>query len=64
MGPAYPTETFRVLKENEIAQFGEYQTQRLVLQAWDKLEGGCVSKGVEMLVVHSSLAPKQAVCMS
>ncbi|MFZ9753834.1 MAG: hypothetical protein ACO3B3_09820, partial [Cyanobium sp.] len=40
MGPDYPSETFRVLKTNEIRQFGEYHTQRLVLEAWDRLFGG------------------------
>ena len=30
-------ETFRVLKEKEIRQFGEYCTRRLVLEAWEKL---------------------------
>ena len=39
MGSDYPSETFRVLKNNEIRQFGEYRTQRLVLQAWDRLFG-------------------------
>ena len=34
-GPDYPSETFRVLKTNEIRRFGEYRTTRLVLQAWD-----------------------------
>lgn len=38
--PGYPSETFSVLKRNEIREFGEYRTQRLVLQAWDKLERG------------------------
>jgi hypothetical protein len=37
MGPDYPSETFRVLKTNELRQFGEFRTQRLVLEAWDKL---------------------------
>ena len=37
-GPDYPSETFRVLKKNEIARFGEYRTARLVLQAWDAME--------------------------
>ncbi|MCR8959860.1 hypothetical protein M0765_019605 [Variovorax sp. S2] len=37
MGPDYPSETFRVLKNSEMREFGEYRTQRLVLQAWDKL---------------------------
>jgi hypothetical protein len=40
MGPDYPSETFRVLKNNEIRQFCEYRTQRLVLEAWDRLFGG------------------------
>ena len=31
---------FVVLKNNEIRQFGEYRTQRLVLEAWDRLLGG------------------------
>src|SRR5258706_1118450 len=35
MGEDYPSETFRVLKENECKQFHEYRTQRLVLEAWD-----------------------------
>jgi hypothetical protein len=39
MGPDYPSEAFRVLKTNELRQFGEYRTQRLVLEAWDRLFG-------------------------
>ncbi|MBN3877047.1 N-6 DNA methylase [Nostoc sp. JL23] len=38
-GADFPSETFRVLKNNEIKQFGEYRTQRLVLEAWDNLFG-------------------------
>lgn len=40
MGEDYPSETFRVLKNNEQHEFGEYRTQSLVLEAWDKLERG------------------------
>jgi N-6 DNA Methylase len=40
LGPDYPSETFRVLKKNEISQFGEYHTQRLVLAAWDRQAAG------------------------
>lgn len=36
-GPNFPGETFRVLKEKELAKFGEYRTRRLVLEAWDRL---------------------------
>lgn len=35
-GPDYPSESFRVLKEKEIAEFGEYRTMRLVLEAFRK----------------------------
>ena len=38
MGPDYPSETFRVLKDKEIAEYSEYRTQRLVLEAWDREE--------------------------
>ena len=34
-GPDFPGETFRVLKEKELRQYGEYRTRRLVLEAWD-----------------------------
>ncbi len=36
-GEDFPGETFRVLKEKEIRQYGEYRTRRLVLAAWDDL---------------------------
>ncbi|MBC9070594.1 N-6 DNA methylase [Thauera sp. CAU 1555] len=38
MGEDYPSETFRVLKNNELREFGEYRTRRLVLAAWDAME--------------------------
>lgn len=39
MGADYPTETFRVLKENEKKRFsGVYRTRQLVLEAWDRDE--------------------------
>jgi hypothetical protein len=37
-GPDYPSETFRVLKEREIREYGEFRTRRLVLAAWDRME--------------------------
>lgn len=40
MGPDYPSETFRVLKNNEMKRYGEYRTRRLVLDAWDRMERG------------------------
>ena len=36
-GPDFPSETFRVLKNNEIKKYGEYRTQKLVLAAWDMM---------------------------
>ena len=37
-GTDFPGETFRVLKEKEEKQYGEYRTGRLVFEACDKLE--------------------------
>nr|WP_294515932.1 N-6 DNA methylase [uncultured Rhodopila sp.] len=37
-GDSYPSETFRGLKRNEEAAFGEYRTSRLILAAWDRME--------------------------
>lgn len=34
-------ETFRVLKDNELRQYGEYRTKRLVLEAWDNFGYNC-----------------------
>ena len=36
-GPDFPSETFRVLKNNEIKKYGEYRTRKLVLAAWDMM---------------------------
>lgn len=44
MGEDYPSETFRVLKNNELREFGEYRTQRLVLAAWDAMEQARVAR--------------------
>jgi hypothetical protein len=35
-GPSCINETFRVLKDRELRELGEYRTKRLVLEAWDK----------------------------
>ena len=40
MGVDYPSQTFRVLKQNEEREVGEYRTKRQVLAAWDALERG------------------------
>lgn len=37
MGEDYPSETFRVLKNSEIREFGEYRTARLVLREFDRM---------------------------
>ncbi len=42
-GEDFPGETFRVLKDKEMRLYGEYRTRRLVLEAWDRLEGVQVS---------------------
>lgn len=42
-GNDYPRVTFRVLKNGELRDFGEYRTHRLVRAAWDALEEGTLS---------------------
>ncbi|WP_343622907.1 Eco57I restriction-modification methylase domain-containing protein [Roseateles puraquae] len=37
MGADYPSETFRVLKNREMKDFGEYRTQRLVLREFRRM---------------------------
>jgi hypothetical protein len=34
----FPGETFRVLRDKELEQYGEYRTRRLVLEAWNRLK--------------------------
>ncbi|NOV29249.1 N-6 DNA methylase [Methylomonas sp. ZR1] len=53
MGDDYPSETFRVLKNNELKQFGEYRTQRLVLAVFDRM-AEAEAKGI---VYQSPLLP-------
>lgn len=41
MGAGYPSETFRGLKNNEEKRYnGEYRTQTLVLEAWNRMDRG------------------------
>ena len=42
-GEDFPREPVRVVEEKEIRRYGEYRTRRLVLEAWDALEGVQVS---------------------
>jgi hypothetical protein len=37
-GPYFPGETFRVPREKQLCQYGEYRTRRLILEAWERLE--------------------------
>lgn len=49
-GADYPSETFRVLKEKEIRLYGEYRTERLVLEAWKRMEAERPSDALPVLV--------------
>jgi hypothetical protein len=53
MGKEYPSETFRVLKNNEMREFGEYRTQRLVLEAWDTLQGNVEHECLSVLEANA-----------
>ena len=47
-GPNYPSESFRVLRNKEIRKYGEYRTRRLVLAAWDRMEGSGEFSGLDL----------------
>lgn len=47
-GSSYPSETFNVLKKNEIKKYGEYRTRRLILDAWDRMEANGEFKAMGM----------------
>ncbi len=49
-GPDFPGETFRVLKDKEMRQYGEYRTRRLVLEAWDQLFGSQTARRDEGII--------------
>jgi hypothetical protein len=42
-GSEFPSETFRVLKENELKRYKEFRTRRLILDAWDQLKRGALA---------------------
>jgi hypothetical protein len=58
MGEGYPSETFRVLKNNEMRKYGEYRTRRLVLEAWDRLAQEEASRA-EFAAVPASVSTTQ-----
>lgn len=53
-GADYPSETFRVLKEKEIRLCGEYHTERLVMEAWKRMEA---ERPPETLPAYVELPP-------
>lgn len=53
-GVGYPSETFRVLKDRETRQFGEYRTERLVLEAWKRMNA---DKASDTLPAPATLQP-------
>lgn len=55
-GADYPSETFRVLREKENRLYGEYRTERLVLETWRQMEK---SQRADVLPPSIELAPLQ-----
>ena len=60
-GEDYPSETFRVLKDNEIERHGEYRTQRLVLEAWDRMEADGTFAQLDLVYGTTTTAPQPRV---
>lgn len=67
-GDDYPSETFRVLKNSEMREFGEYRTQRLILESYDNIIAATklLSTGIQanqvVNVAYPSTAWDTAVC--
>jgi hypothetical protein len=57
MGKSYPTETFRVLKNNDIKKYGEFRTSRLVLDAWDRDAAGQIEVRQPAIVATAKPVP-------
>jgi hypothetical protein len=58
MGKGFPSETFRVLMNNDIKAYGEYRTARLVLEAWDRDAAGQLEAGQPAIIAtagHTSV---------
>ncbi|MCB2051808.1 MAG: type II DNA modification enzyme, partial [Novosphingobium sp.] len=55
-GADYPSETFRVLKEKETRLYGEYRTERLVLDAWKRTEANATPASLPASVTLPSPA--------
>jgi hypothetical protein len=53
-GSDYPSETFRGLREKETRLFGEYRTERLVIEAWNRME---VGRPADTLPISIELPP-------
>jgi hypothetical protein len=61
MGADYPTETFRVLKRNELREFGEYRTRRLVLEAWARQEVMLSQRGTSVPSPQIQYSPQAMI---
>jgi hypothetical protein len=46
----FPAETFRVPKQKEEKQYGEYRARRLVRKAWDSIENPSASRFVPKVI--------------
>ncbi|SCB39942.1 Eco57I restriction-modification methylase domain-containing protein [Rhizobium multihospitium] len=53
-GADYPSETFRVLKEKETRLYGEYRTERLVLDAWKQTAAGAAPVALPASIIPPS----------
>lgn len=59
-GEKFPGETFRVLKDKEIKQFGEYRTKRLILEVYDAMAGAMRTEVAYQTIVSPPADPSIA----
>jgi DNA-directed RNA polymerase subunit RPC12/RpoP len=53
----FPGETFRVLKEKEEKEYGEYRTRRLILEALENIESIHKATGVRCGTCGGGILP-------
>lgn len=55
-GDDFPSENLRVMKGNEIRQFGEYRTKQLVLAAWERFEQDGTFRSIDSSIASLTAA--------
>jgi len=58
LGEDCGVETFKALRNREVREFGEYRTQKLILEAWDRLDRGEIGEPAPAVIPMPRHAPE------